>query len=293
MGKSANVFGCVVMVAAMLIGLGACRPDMSDRSDVLVGLNKMLLTRGEVASVIPKGTPEADSLLMAEDYIKKWVKNQLVYEVAKRNIGEQSPDIQQLVEEYRRALIMHRYQESLIRNKLSGEIQDRDRLAFYEDNPQKFQLEKAIIKGLFLKVPLNTPGLDDVQKKYKSNNPNAIEEIEKYGMRNAVVYEYFYDRWVDFDEMLARIPVRISDQEHYLKNNRVVETADSVYCYLLNISEYIPAGQTAPYEYVVPQIQEMIINKRKVDFLREFEEDLYRNAIRKGEVVYFTEQKKE
>ena len=67
--------------------------------------------------------------------------------------------------------------------------------------------------------------------------------------------------------------------------------SDSSYCYLLNISEYLLAGNIAPYEYVDVQIQEMMINKRKMDFLKNFEEELYQDAIRKGEVIFLTHQK--
>jgi hypothetical protein len=40
----------------------------------------------------------------------------------------------------------------------------------------------------------------------------------------------------------------------------------------------------APIEYVEPKIVEKIVNKKKVDYLFDFENDLYKNAINKGDV---------
>jgi hypothetical protein len=71
-----------------------------------------------------------------------------------------------------------------------------------------------------------------------------------------------------------------------LKNNKTLELSDSSYCYLLNIKEYLLAGSTAPYEYAEPLIIEMLINQRKMEFLRTFEEELYQDAIKKGNVVF-------
>jgi hypothetical protein len=151
-------------------------------------------------------------------------------------------------------------------------------------------LNHDLIKGLFLKVPTGAPGLDEIRKKYRSNDIKAVEDIEKFSIQNAAIYEYFYDRWVDFDELSGKIPVQIPNTSQFLKTKQPVEVTDSLYCYLLNISEYLLSGSVAPYEYVIPQIQELMINKKKVDFLKETEEELYRDAVRKGQVIFYTNQ---
>jgi len=94
---------------------------------------------------------------------------------------------------------------------------------------------------------------------------------------------------VNFDDVGAKIPVRITDTNAFLRDRHVVEATDSSYCYLLNIKEYIPVGGVAPYEYAEPQIVEMLINQKKMNFLREFEERLYNDAIKKGDVVFNTD----
>lgn len=281
------------IILTLLVSLiSACRPSVTpDNDDALVSVHGYTLTKSEVEMVVPKNISSSDSMLIAESYIKKWVKDILTYEVARRNIGKDEEDINRLVEEYRRSLLRHRYQEHMVRSRLSAEIRENDKTAFYEENQQRFILDKNLIKGLFLKVPVDAPGLNDVRKWYKSETPEALENIEKYSIQNASIYDYFYDRWVDFDEILDKMPIHISNKGQYLKSNQSVEIADSIYCYFLNISEYILTGNIAPYEYAGLQIQDMIINKRKVDFLKDFEEGLYRDAVRNGDVVFLHESK--
>ena len=257
-----------------------------DQADALASMEGHLLRRAEVESLIPRTASAADSLLLAENYVKKWVKEQLVYEVAERNLGDEKEEIDQLVEAYRRSLIRYRYQERLVNERLKTDISEQDKQQFYEENPKLFTLEQGLIKGLFLKIPVDAPGLADVRKWYKSSDEAALEKIEKYSVQNATIYEYFYDKWVDFDEVMDNIPIYVSDPATFLKGHKQVETADSSYCYLLNIAEYLVPGQTEPYESASPRIVEMLVNQRKVDFLRNFEDELYNEAVQKGKVIF-------
>ncbi|MDR1408163.1 MAG: peptidyl-prolyl cis-trans isomerase [Tannerella sp.] len=275
------------LVIILLAGMwNACKPGMAVDAEVLVTVDGHSLTRNEVEQIIPKGTSHADSLLLAESFVKKWVKDILIYEVAEQNIGRKDDEVNRLVEEYRRSLLRHRYQKYLIENKLSAGIHDRDKLAYYEANQDKFLLDKHLIKGLFLKVPVDAPGLDRIRKQYRLHDSEALEVIEKFSMQQAVIYDYFYDRWIDLDEILNKIPMQIPRTAQYLQTHGFVETRDSLYCYLLNIDEYMLAGNVAPYDYADLQIQELMINKQKVIFLKTFEEELYTDAIRRGKVIF-------
>ena len=217
------------------------------------------------------------------------MKDALVYEVALRNLErEERAEVDRLVEEYRHSLIRYRYEEQLVRERLSSDFQESDKLRFYEENQSKFVLDKALIKGLFLKVPADAPGLADVKKWYRSTSESAVEKIEKYSVQNAVIYDYFYDKWVDFDQVMDNIPMRVTDANAFLQANRYVEMCDSTYCYLLNISDYLPIGRVAPYDYAGPQIIEMLTNQRKVQFLKDFEDELYNDAVKHGDVEFPT-----
>lgn len=259
-------------------------------ADVVVRVKDQALGKAAIRKLIPHGISSADSLLFAGNLEKKWVKEVLVYDVAQRNLNEEEKgEIDRLVEEYRHSLIRYRYQEQLVQERLSSEFQESDKLRYYEENQKKFVLDKALVKGLFLKIPADAPGLADVKEWYRSTSEAALEKIEKYSVQNASIYEYFYDKWVDFNEVMDNIPVRVAKANDFLKANKYVEVTDSSYCYLLNISEYLPEGSIAPYDYASPQIVEMLTNLRKAEFLRNFEEELYNDAVRSGDVRFSVE----
>ncbi|WP_446785685.1 peptidyl-prolyl cis-trans isomerase [Macellibacteroides fermentans] len=277
------------ILLTLSVSLFACKKAIqTDEPDALVKVNDRILTRNEVESLIPKGTTSADSLLLAESYIKKWVKDELVLKIAQRNLGSDKETIDKLVDAYRRSLLRYRYQEKLIQEKLSDEIQESDVLTYYDTNKAKFVLDKNLIKGLFLKVPADAPNLSEVKTWYKSGNVASLEKIEKYSIQNAAIYEYFFDKWVDFDEIRNNIPNQISNPESFLRTNKTLEVTDSSYCYLLNIRQVLLKGQVEPFEYAEPRIREILINKRKLDFIKEFEEELYNDALDGGDVIFYS-----
>lgn len=255
----------------------------------LVKIKDQVLTSEEVERQIPKNISSADSLIRAESIVKKWVVDVLMNEAAYQNMGDDKAEIDKLVNEYRRSLIRHRYQERIIRDRVSADISEVDQMTYYEKNKEQFILSENLIRGLFLKVPVGAPGLDKVRKWYVSDSEESIENIEKYSIQNAVIYDYFYDHWVTFDEVAAKMPQRIVNPAQYLRVNNHIEQSDSTHVYLLNISDKLLVGHVAPYEYVKPQIQNMLVNKRKIDYLREFGEALYVDAIKNGSVKLITE----
>ena len=73
----------VFMFLTFVVLLGACKGSQpADTTDVLVSVKGRTLNRSEVNKLIPRGISSADSLLLAENFTKKWVKDVLVYDVA-------------------------------------------------------------------------------------------------------------------------------------------------------------------------------------------------------------------
>lgn len=259
------------------------------KGDVLVSVGQHSLTAFEVKKLIPKTLSSQDSLMMAESYVKKWVKNALIYDLANKHLEDEKEEIDRLVDAYRQSLMSHKYEEKLVEERLSAEISDKEISDYYEANKESFLLEEDIVKGLFLKVPSDAPGLSDLKKWCNSGGDELIEKIEKYSLQNAVIYDYFYDRWMSGEEIAENMPVKKSEFNRMLKTDKLIEVSDSAYCYLLKVKEVEFKGNRAPFDYASAQIKEILLSQRKSEFLRNFEEEIYNEAIRKGNVKFHGE----
>ena len=186
----------LLLLLITLLGCGACKEQRDHKGKIpLVEVDGNFLYKEDLMSVLPVGLSKDDSILFAEHYIRSWVEEILLYEKAANNIPD-NVDVDKLVENYRKALIMHTYQQELINQKLTNDISEQEITDYYGQNKELFKLENPLIKGVFIKVPLTAPQLNNVRRWYKSDKQDAIESLEKYSLQNAVKYEYFYDKWV-------------------------------------------------------------------------------------------------
>ena len=283
--KKIYFWGVVFTLAQLVFG---CAQEQDHKGRIpLVGVAGKFLYQDDLQAALPLNLTADDSVLFAESYIKNWVEDVLLFDKAEGNIPD-SEKINSLVESYRKALIMHTYQEALVRQKLSDEITSDEVLEYYEKNKQLFLLDKPLVKGVFLKVPLKSSKLSDVRRWYKRNTQDAIEQLEKYSLLNAVTSDYFYDQWRPLDEIEALIPNRTWNADSdYLEKNRNVELKDTAYHYFLHIEEYQGKGTQKPLDFAEEEIKETLINLKRVEFINGVKDDLYHQASDKNKIIYY------
>lgn len=274
----------MVFVAFSCSGSGAADADRALNPIVTVG--DKTLYQADLDEVIPIGLSAEDSTAAVKSYIDMWVNDQLIYNKALQNIINKK-DIDELVESYKKSLITSSYQEQLLKEYFSKSVSENELKAYYEQNKDKFKLEDNIIKGLYLKIPVNSKQLANFQKWYKQGNDAAIENIEKNTLQNAVAYEYFYDKWVGLVDVLENMPPAVTDEKIFLQRNKNLELRDSSFVYLLNIKEYELAGSEAPYDYVKGQLSEMYMEQKKADYLQQVKKDLYDKAVSDEEIKFY------
>lgn len=275
----------VVLVVTGLFILSCSQAEKDDEREALLEVEGKFLYRDQVDAIIPPNVSESDSTQIADAFIRKWATDVLLYENAKRNVDDKA-SIDALLEDYRKALTIHQYQQKLIQQRLPKEVSEEDVRAFYEQYSEQFVLREQYLKGLLLVVPVGAPDLNNVRSWVRSGNAKAVENIEKYSMKNALSYTYFFDQWMSYNELQKKMPV----QPHELTGVRFIELSDSLRHYLLNIKELRKAGETEPYEIAQPRISEIILNKLKSEFVSGFEKELYNDAVNNGTITFFNEQ---
>lgn len=271
----------------MCVFLAACNSSSSvEKENAVASVGNYLLHREEVDRAIAKGISPVDSALMEEAFIRNWVKEKLLFEKAKENIGNLN-QIEREVEAYKQRLIIFEYEKQLVNERLVTELSESEMESFYRNHRADFMLEYPILKGLFLKVPADAPQLDGLRKMMKKVDDTTLEKIEKYSLQNALVYEYFFDRWEPFDQLMKNIPYEITNANRFLRENKSVEVTDNGFWYYLFIQSYLPAGKEQPYEYAREKIREVLLNQKKKGFIRMVEEELYQKAVRDEKVKYY------
>ncbi len=251
----------------------------------LVEIEGDFLYYEDLQAALPANLSKDDSLLFAEHYIRCWAEDILLNQKAASNIPNNA-EIERLVSNYRNSLIIHAYQQELISQKLSKDISEQELTQFYEANKGLFKLDRPFIKGLFIKIPITAPRVNEVRTWYKSNSQDALDQLDKYSFQHAVKYEYFRDNWLPLSEISDLLPQSALALEEQLATTPNIELKDSLYYYFLSTSDFRGKGQEEPYEMAKTEAREMLINGKQLDFMKQVKDDLYRQALKRNKIKY-------
>lgn len=276
----------IVLTVAIL--LAGCSQAVDHQGKTpLASVGQDFLYKEDLEAVMPVGLRGKDSASFAEKYIHNWVEETLLYQKAEGNIPN-SRKIDELVASYRKALIMHTYQEELVNQKLGTEITEEEIEQYYIQNTGMFRADQPYVQGLFMKVPINTPHLNRVRTWYKSNSSDALDKLEKFSIGHAISYDYFYDTWKPVSDVSVKLPLKQLDTDlEYLNRNRNIELKDSAFCYFLHVERFLPQGEHLPLEYAGSEIREILINLKRVEFINRMKDDLYQDALENKDIIYY------
>ena len=136
----------LVLLLITLLGCGACKEQHDHKGKTpLVEVDGNFLYKEDLMSVLSVGLSKDDSILFTEHYIRSWAEEILLYEKAANNIPD-NVDVDKLVENYRKALIMHTYQQALMNQTLSKEISETELTDYYEKHQELFKVERPLMK---------------------------------------------------------------------------------------------------------------------------------------------------
>lgn len=248
--------------------------------------NGKTITFGELRSITAGLSPD-DSARVAEQYIRQWAINLIEYDIAK---DQSNKAIEQLVEDYRRSLYLHEYEEQLIAQRMPRIVEDTLIQAFYDLHHEHLVLPETILQGLLLVVPIGAPNMDILRKKIQlPSDEENIEWLEKFAYQYAVGYELFLEEWKTTNDILVYMPFKQDNLEKQLKTKRQIELQDSVNLYLLQVTDMHHQGSQMPLSYAKKEIEDILLRQRQVQFLQHEREQLYEEAIKQGKLRLYEE----
>jgi hypothetical protein len=246
-----------------------------------------MLYLNDMRGIFPEGVSPEDSQQIAKNFIEKWIRNQLLLNKAELNLTETEKDVKEQIENYRSSLLIYKYEQSLLKQKLDTNISHKEVEEYFNQNPSNFLLTRNIVKSLYIKVPRSAPDLYKLRQWYRSDDPENIKNLEAYCFQNAEAYDYFGENWIDFNSLLDRIPLQIGNPGNYLRYRPYIEASDSSYHYFVRIYSYALNGDPSPIELVHEDIEKIILNKRKIKLLNELENNIYFDSQNRGQFTIY------
>lgn len=242
----------------------------------------------DIEGIVPVNASADDSSLIINNYIQKWVKDNLILKKAELNLKESQKDFQKQLEDYRRSLIVYSYEKELIKQRLDTVVLGYEIQDFYDNNNQNFELRNDIVKVLYLKVNKKAPQLKKIRRLYKYKKDSDKDELKELAHQYAEKFHLNDDQWILFDELKNEVPIFVSDATGYLKNIKYIEVEDSLSIYFVHIEDYKLKNDVSPLTFEAKNIKNIIINKRKLSLINKIRSELYEEAFINKDIEIYT-----
>lgn len=277
----------LLLLAVSAVAATGCRRSQGEvagvkADDVIIMIGDSALTDHDVLSQIPSHLSGEDSAAFYESVVREWVDDMLLKEIAAENVTDMQR-IEHMVSQYRNHLILTEYRRNR-REYRRSDISNDTLREYYTRHAGSLVLDRPQVKGLFLKIPADAHRISDIRRWMTTATPEAIDNLEKYGLAEAVKYSFFEDRWMDFGTIAEQIPYRFFDPDAFVEASPYFETTYRGMTYMLHISDFIRSGNTMPFETAVPLMRERILAESGRIDDKKFMISLYNRAIKSGKM---------
>ena len=134
---------------------------------------------------------------------------------------------------------------------------------------------------------LDRNGVEDRIKKWDDSDKRYLDSI-------AVQFKkiHFNDSiWVSATRVIEEIsPLTQANEETHLKKSQFFELQDSLEVYLGLVTNVLEVNETAPFDYVEPDIKQLILNRRKLNYVKKLETEIIDEAIKKNEFEVYDKE---
>ncbi len=208
-----------------------------------------------------------DSIKLTKNYVDNWVEEQiLLHQSTLQNIDLDA--INDKANHYKNILIINQLENNYVNSHLDTTITEDEYVMYYKNHKDDFQLNDYLVKILYIKVPIDAPNINQLEKWYKLYSDTDIDDIRKYANLYATNFYYDKDNWIYFDDITKEIPLTDFNKDRFItrKSKTIIDEND--YFYFLNVIDYKLKNTTSPLEFEKNNIKQRIINTR-VKHLKE------------------------
>lgn len=273
----------------MVICLTSCEFfKKTEDGEVVARVNDTYLYKSDIENLIVEGTSKEDSTLRANNFINHWATQQLLMDGARVNLSQDKQEtFNNLVSQYKNDLFTKAYLEALVKRSIDTLVTQNEAEDVYNRNIETFKLNEELIKFRYINVAESNADLKDIETRFKrfdNEDKKLLDSIaiqfKSYSLNDSI--------WIRVNQAILKIPaINAENKKELLKKSNFIQLKDSLGLYLMQINEVLLRNEIAPIEFVMPTIKQIVINKRKLEFIKELEKDITKDAIKNKQFEIF------
>jgi hypothetical protein len=271
-----------ILIIGLIILLSSCKYFAKEQEGTPIArVNEIYLYEDDIKELVIDGVSKEDSILRVRNFINQWATQQLLISGAEVNLSEEKQQgFNALVEQYRNDLFTKAYLEGLVKQNIDTTVTVQEAEEVYQRNKETFKLNEELIKFRYINVSESNDDIKTVEERFKRFDLEDKKILDSISIQFKA-YSLNDSIWIKADQVMTKIPViNAENKKELLKKSNFIQLKDSLGLYLMQINDVLYRNDIAPIEYVMPTIKQIVINKRKLEFIKQLEKDITKDAIK-------------
>ena len=171
-------------ILSILLSLSSCdylassdQMSANASKELVASVGNSFLFASDISNIISAQTSREDSALIVEQFVRNWIKKELLVQEANNNIKINQSEIERKVADYRFTLLSYEYQKLMVQQSLDTSVAFQEIRDYYEENQVNFALKQNIFRGRYLKISNDAPKKNDARRWIKSSRPQDMESL--------------------------------------------------------------------------------------------------------------------
>jgi hypothetical protein len=271
--------------ALLLLCFASCnffKAEQQPQSIARVG--QSYLYRSDIDDIFPAGTTKEDSLLIVRNYIDRWASQKLLIEAAERNLSDvKKKEFNSLIKQYKIDLYTKAYLEEVVKRTVDTVVTIEELQQYYKENKENFRTNGTLVRLRYINLAKDNPRYGTIKSKFFDYS----KKDKKFWDTYALQFKSFAlndSVWVEMNQIYGKLPfVNPDNKDDYIALGKRVEKTIGSDAYLIKVTNLIDKNQISPFEYIKPTLQEVILNKRKLELIKKFEKEITDDAIKNND----------
>lgn len=264
-----------------LLLIGSCDLPTNEVSNAVARVGEDFLFISDLENQI--GPNGSDSIQITSKTINEWAEELLYLKKAEINLSfSEKKGLEELVSTYRNDLYVKTYKDKAIQSQLDSIVEKEEIEYYFDQNKFNFKTNKDLMRGRYVRVRNENYNLRSIRKSIRRYNEDDKVFLDSIALQ-FTTYSLNDSIWVQASQFFNRLPsIPERRYKNFLKNDTFFELQDSLEVYLVVIEEVVLRNDLAPLDYVAPTLKQILINKRKLELMRQLDREIIEEGLRQN-----------
>ena len=259
----------------------SCNKFIPDQKDLIARVGSNYLYKDDLVKLLGNPLDYSDSLIKARSLIDNWARSQLLIQQAKINLPEGDlQGLEFLVDNYRKNLYENTYRKAVINKNLDTLISDYEMQNFLSDNEELFKLKAPLFQVRYIHLPPDNVDQFEIQRSFQRFDAYDKKFLDSlsFQFNNFILSDSL---WIDKSNLTSTVSfLDRKNFKKYIRKLKFFKIEDSLGVYLFYLRNYLEIGDIAPSQVIKTTIKNIILNRRKIEFIKKFEKEILYDAIK-------------